>query len=436
MSTKVINQSYTNQLLETASPESFSGLKTEREAAWKEFGQSGLPENKSEEYKFTPVSRMLARHFAADELFKPTATSSSHNVKDSLLNLFEDQVVFINGKFSPSASHISPKTKLIIQPLREALNNHPDLVRSLLDKPYKQGDPFALLNDAFWQDGLFILVPKNTEVKDPVILYHHHDAHNEKIATHTRLFVLVEENAALTIIEKTNSQGQHPVFNTINERIVVKQNASFTYCKIQNDSRQLIQVSNTLIHQENSSRTDTFTFTLDGTMIRNNLNILIDGEGCDSHFYGLYLTQGDTLMDNHTVVDHQRPNSFSNELYKGLMDGNSKGVFNGKIFVRPHAQKTNAFQSNRNILLSDTATINTKPQLEIWADDVKCSHGCTTGQLDEEALFYLQSRGIPKSTAKAMLLYAFAGEVLEAVKDEKLRNYLDHIVSERLHKNF
>ncbi|HEY5690038.1 MAG TPA: SufD family Fe-S cluster assembly protein, partial [Cyclobacteriaceae bacterium] len=185
-----------------------------------------------------------------------------------------------------------------------------------------------------------------------------------------------------------------------------------------------------------SSRVDTFSFTLGGKLIRNNLNIMIDGEGCESHFYGLYLTDGDTLVDNHTVVDHKKPNSFSNELYKGLMDGKSKGVFNGKIFVRPQAQKTNAFQSNRNILLSETSSVNAKPQLEIWADDVKCSHGCTTGQLDTEALFYLQSRGIPKATAKAMLLYAFAGEVIEAIKDEKLRTYIDSIVSERLHKSF
>jgi Fe-S cluster assembly protein SufD len=145
--------------------------------------------------------------------------------------------------------------------------------------------------------------------------------------------------------------------------------------------------------------------------------------------------KGNTLADNHTVVDHQKPNSFSNELYKGIMDENSKGVFNGKIYVRPQAQKTNAFQSNRNILMSESATINTKPQLEIWADDVKCSHGCTTGQLDEEALFYLQTRGIPHDAAKAMLLYAFALDVLASIKNESLKVYLDKLISERLHKN-
>ena len=150
----------------------------------------------------------------------------------------------------------------------------------------------------------------------------------------------------------------------------------------------------------------------------------------------LGLLKGNTVADNHTVVDHKKPNSFSNEIYKGIMDDHAKGVFNGKIFVRPDAQKTNAFQSNRNILISEEATINTKPQLEIWADDVKCSHGCTTGQLDEEAVFYLQSRGISHSTAKAMLLYAFAAEVLEPIKNVTLKEYLDQLISERLHKDF
>lgn len=194
--------------------------------------------------------------------------------------------------------------------------------------------------------------------------------------------------------------------------------------------------SNSVIHQSTSSKLNTFTLTLNGQLVRNNLQILIDGEHCESHFYGLYLLNGNTLADNHTVVDHKKPNSFSNEMYKGIMDGNSKGVFNGKIYVRPHAQKTNAFQSNRNILISDTATVNTKPQLEIWADDVKCSHGCTSGQLDEEALFYLRSRGISETNAKAMLLYAFAAEVLEPIQNETLKAYLDHLIAERLQKNF
>ena len=436
MRMKEVKQSYTDLLLENATPWSTEALADQREAAWREFKNYGLPESKNEEYKFTPITRLLSKHFAADELYK--ATSPVHSrVTDNLLNLFEgSNVVFINGQFSPSASTIDPGSKVIIKPLSEAVQNYPDIIRALLNQQYSQKDAFALLNEAFWQDGLFIHVPKNTVVEEPIIIYHHHDAQATKVAAHTRLLVLVEENANLTLIEKSNSTGPQPVFHSLLENILVKENAAFSYCKVQDSTGQLIQVGNTTILQEKSSRIDTFTFTLSGKLVRNNLNIVIDGEGCDSHFYGLYLTHGDTHVDNHTVVDHRKPHSCSNELYKGLINDHSKGVFNGKIFVRPQAQKTNAFQSNRNILLSESATINTKPQLEIWADDVKCSHGCTTGQLDEEALFYLQSRGIPQATAKAMLLYAFAGEVLEVVKNEKLKNYLDHIVSERLHKNF
>ena len=155
--------------------------------------------------------------------------------------------------------------------------------------------------------------------------------------------------------------------------------------------------------------------------------------GPGAHLFGLYLLSNSTLADNHTVVDHRQPNSYSNELYKGVMDGNSKGVFNGKIYVRPQAQKTNAFQSNRNILLADSATVNTKPQLEIWADDVKCSHGCTTGQLDEEALFYLRSRGIAKDLACGMMLYAFASETLATMKNETIRMFVDGLITEKLH---
>jgi Fe-S cluster assembly protein SufD len=175
---------------------------------------------------------------------------------------------------------------------------------------------------------------------------------------------------------------------------------------------------------------------LNGKFYRNDLNLILDGEGIESHMYGLYLLNNDTLADNHTVVDHMKPNSFSNELYKGILDGSSKGVFNGKIYVRPQAQKTNAYQNNRNVILTDTASINTKPQLEIWADDVKCSHGCTTGQIDEEALFYLQSRGINKETARAMMLYAFAGDVVEHVPNAKMKEYVDALISDRLHKDF
>jgi len=293
-----------------------------------------------------------------------------------------------------------------------------------------------LLNTAFFQEGIFIHVPQDTVVAKPFLILHINDAQQKQVVSHTRLLVNVENGSAVSVIEKSDSIGDYPCFHTFTEEIIVGEDATFDYCKVQNDIGLIHQVSNTTFSQSNTSKVNTFTLTLNGQLIRNNLSIIIDGKHCESHFHGLYLVTGNTLVDNHTVVDHQKPNSFSNELYKGIMDENSKGVFNGKIYVRPHAQKTNAFQSNRNILMSESATINTKPQLEIWADDVKCSHGCTTGQLDEEALFYLQARGIPYDAAKAMLLYAFALDVIELIKNETLKTYLDSLITQRLHKNF
>ncbi|MCB0493834.1 MAG: Fe-S cluster assembly protein SufD [Cyclobacteriaceae bacterium] len=431
MSTATEKQSLSTSLIASIDLAQFSFANEQRTKAFEAFKTIGLPEPKNEEYKFTPVTRSLSKHFSASELSKPTDANES--VK-SLLNpeFSENRVVFVNGMYSKTLSTITSDSKVTVQSLNEALASNPSLLFDQLNTT----DPFALLNSTLWSDGLYINVPKNIEEQKPLFIHHLHDASSEKVSAHTKLFITVGESASLQIIEKTDTQGNQPVFNTISEDIIVGENGAVNYCKIQNDAGQLIQVANTTIHQHRASRADTYTLTLNGQLIRNNLNIIIDGEGCESHFYGLYLSDGDTLVDNHTTVDHKKPNSFSNELYKGLMDGKSKGVFNGKIYVRPHAQKTNAFQSNRNLLLSDDATVNTKPQLEIWADDVKCSHGCTTGQLDEEALFYLQSRGIPKATAKAMLLYAFAAEVMETIKNEQLKNYIDSIVSERLHKSY
>ncbi|MEQ8424216.1 MAG: Fe-S cluster assembly protein SufD [Cyclobacteriaceae bacterium] len=429
-------QTLSDALIKSIDSNQFSVLSDQRKEALTGFKNLGLPGSKSEEYRFTPITKLLEKNFSAEELAQSPALSSE-NLGDLIPKDFKDNcIVFVNGRYDKSLSRINVDSKIVVKRLAEAIETHSEIVLNRITQIDHLNDPFAFLNSALWQDGLFIHVPKNTVEKNPLFLYHLHDTSKEKVVTHSRVLAVIEQNAEFTLVEKGDSKGDHPIFNTINEEISVGENATFNYYKIQNDPGQIIQVANTTVYQHASSRANTYTFTLNGSLIRNNLNIVIDGEGCESHFYGLYLTNGDTLVDNHTTVDHKKPNSFSNELYKGLMDGKSKGVFNGKIFVRPHAQKTNAFQSNRNILLSDSATVNTKPQLEIWADDVKCSHGCTSGQLDDEALFYLQSRGIPRATAKAMLLYAFAAEVLEAVPDQRLSAYIDSMISDRLHKSF
>ena len=405
----------------------------QRTEAMRYFQMLGLPGSKTEEYRFAPITRALEKNFNF-ELIHPIESKIKSIDQFLIPDLEANLIVFINGVYSSAHSKIiSPESEIKISDLRKAVNQNEAPV--YFEKYLKTSvDPFMALNSALWQDGVFIQVPAKTKVKKPVIVLHISDAEKEQSIAHTRLLVVLENDSELTLIEKSASTGENNIFHTFAEEIVVKEKASLDYVKIQNDEGKLHQVANSMIHQSSSSKLNTFTLTLNGSLIRNNFNIAIDGENCESHFYGLYLLNGNTLADNHTMVDHLKPNSFSNELYKGVMDGNSKGVFNGKIFVRPHAQKTNAFQSNRNILLTDTATVNTKPQLEIWADDVKCSHGCTSGQLDDEALFYLRSRGISLNEAKAMLLYAFAIETLEPIKNPVLKIYLDSLISKRLNK--
>jgi Fe-S cluster assembly protein SufD len=435
MGSTVTERDMTNEIVSAFPAKAFSVGVEDRKKALGHFEKLGLPTTKSEEYRFTPITKSLLKN---SNWNVDNSTSAIASIDEFLIEGMDASVlVFINGIYSEKLSRIihSP-SEVTVSSLEKSLINHTEVVNRYFGKfSPSESDSFAAWNGAFWQSGLFIHVKENVSVEKPLFILHVNDAKQELVQAQTRLLAVVEKNSSLSIIEKFESTGDHPVFHNFCEEIVLAEQARLEYCKIQNDSGKSIQVANTVIHQSESSKVDTFTLTIKGEIVRNNFSIVIDGENCESHFHGLYLLDGNTLADNHTVVDHKKPNSFSNELYKGIMDGQSKGVFNGKIFVRPQAQKTNAFQSNRNILMSDASTVNTKPQLEIWADDVKCSHGCTSGQLDEEALFYLKTRGIPHDTAKAMLLYAFALDVLVPVKNEQLKSYLDGLISSRLHKN-
>lgn len=406
-----------------------------RQEAWQAFQAQGLPAGKAEEYKYTPITRALEKNFQ----FTSLAPMEAQPVDASLYllpGLDAHVLVFINGRLSAKDSRFDI-SGVDIRPLSEALSKDPATVLQHLGRHAGiETDPFVAWNTAAWTEGVYMHIPGNTVVEKPVVLYHVHDARASQAISATRHLIVVGKNARVTVLEKFGSTGEHPHFSNNVIEAVVGENAGFDFYSIQNDAGQRYQAGLVQVHQADHSRVTTFTFTLDGKVVRNNLHLVLDGEGIETHMYGLYLLNNDTLADNHTVADHKKPHSFSNELYKGVMDGSSRGVFNGKIYVRPQAQKTNAFQANRNILLTDRAIMNTKPQLEIWADDVKCSHGCTSGQLDEEALFYLQTRGIGKETAQAMVLYAFAAEVLETVKHDGIKAYLDTIISERLHKNF
>ena len=244
--------------------------------------------------------------------------------------------------------------------------------------------------------------------------------------------VSVGNNAQATICEYFVSKGDNPTFTNSAVNSTVGSNGILNHYKLGLDGQADLRVDNTTCHQEGNSVFNTLNVNFGGRVIRNNLNILLDGEHCEANLDGLYIPAEGGLVDNHTAVDHRLPNSVSNELYKGIMDNNSTGVFNGKVFVRQDAQKTNAFQSNKNILLADTATINTKPQLEIWADDVKCSHGCTTGQLDSEQLFYLRARGLDEPNARKLLLKAFAEEIVDRIKLDEVKEIAEALLDERL----
>ncbi len=397
--------------------------------------KKGLPGPKHEEYKFTNLTRAIEKNFDLTAPLSPFSLGSEV-VKSALIKgLDAHNIVFLNGRFSPEYSDEIDVEGLEINSLEAALKEDPEKVESLFNSEadFKE-DAFVALNTAFAQHGLVIEIAARAIIEKPIALYFIGDSSKDKLVYNVRNLVRAGKFAEATIIEKFDCFGDDQSLTNVVNEFSVAENAHLKYFKIENDSDNAYHISNTHVSQQSVSNFSANTFALNGAMVRNNLNIKLENEGIETYMNGLYLLDGKTHVDNHTVVDHKMPNCYSNELYKGIMDDSSRGVFNGKIFVRQDAQQTNAFQSNKNILLSDKATVNTKPQLEIWADDVKCSHGCTTGQLDEDALFYLQTRGIQKEKARAILLTAFASDVLENIANEAIKTYLEEIITERLEK--
>ena len=415
--------------------ETHEGVRNIRRDAVNALESLGLPSVKNEEYKHTPLTRLLEKNLSFP--FHNTSSQPFDLETIRIPSIEGIRVVFINGRFSAQHSSTDAVEGLTITSLKDAVkSNHELITRHFAKIADYTRDGYVAYNTAAWTDGILLHVKDNVRISKPVVIYNVHDTRDGQIVASLRNLIVLGKNSELTVFETLSSLGNGVSFSTTVTETVVNDNAALTLFSIQNDPGNRYHFDYKQAYQLRSSRINTYTFTLEGKAVRNNLQLALDGEGIDSHMYCLYLIGKDTLADNHTVVDHKQPNSFSNELYKGIMEDSSKGVFNGKIYVRPHAQKTNAFQANRNILLSDKATVNTKPQLEIWADDVKCSHGCTSGQLDEEAMFYLRARGISKETARAMMLYAFAVELLETIKDESIKRYIDELISQRLHKNF
>lgn len=410
-----------------------SSLSAFRQNAFNAFNKWGIPTPRHEEWKYTHVSGLFNKNY---KLAAETSDAlSAGDLSKFRLPGWEEanELFFINGRFSSELSAIR-SSDLVVMPLNEAAENeYKDTVAKYLGDSGKYlKDGINALNTAFVHEGVFIYVKKNYVAEHPVYIYNITNARSDNMLSQPRSLVHVDVNAHVEMVEVFITAGsQESLTNQVME-IVVEKDARLGYYKIENDSSHANLVSSTHIRQTGKSHTHTVTISLNGGIIRNNLNMVLDAEYCDGHMYGLYLQNGKTHVDNHTVVDNVKPHCDSNELYKGIMDGNSTAVFNGKIFVQQIAQKTNAYQSNKNILLSDGASVNTKPQLEIFADDVKCSHGCTVGRLDEEGLFYLQSRGISEKTARSLLLHAYAIDILEHIKLPHIRSYVDKLISERL----
>ncbi len=396
------------------------------------FRKLGFPSTKAEAWKYTNIGKVL-RHEYEVHVGAPETSLTIDDVQRYLIpKLDAHVVVLVNGRFVSKLSTVGDLPEgVIISSLEEASRRHGELVNRYLGRSAKhQDDVFTALNTAFTLDGLFMYVPRRKMVEKPLHIVNVIDAKTD-VFLQPRHLVVFEEGSQARLIETGGSATDARTFTNSVTEVFVAPRAVIDMYVVQDDGDRASLVSNTDVYQEGESVFSIYTITLTGEVVRNNLTVIPDGEYCETHLYGLTLPVGDTHVDNHTLVDHAKPNCVSNELYKIVLDDRASGVFNGKVFVRRDAQKTNAFQENKSILLTKTATMNAKPELEIYADDVKCSHGATTGQLDPEAMFYLRSRGIPEKQARGMLLHAFVRDVIDNIKIEPLRELLDRRVTQR-----
>ncbi|MBB5283860.1 Fe-S cluster assembly protein SufD [Rhabdobacter roseus] len=429
LKTKLVADFYSREA--TLNGEAQSTFHQLKRAALLHFEETGFPSPRNEEWKYSNVRELVGKSYQF---------SGEHAVTAELINSLEipnlagNILYFINGRYEASLSTIvSPPEQLSILPLTEAAKQQPELVTKYFGQLARyQADPFTALNTAFAHDGVFIQVPAGKVVEQPIILRFISDARTQNVGSNPHNIVAIGRGAQVKLAESFRTLGEAYSLTNIVTEIHVAEDAYVEYYKVQNETEQAYHVGTTQVQVLDRANFYAATVSLNGAFIRNNLNIEINGEHCEVYMYGLYLPDGKQHIDNHTVADHMKPNSNSNELYKGVLRERATGVFNGKIYVRPDAQKTNAFQSCKNVVLSTEATMNTKPQLEIFADDVKCSHGTTTGQLDEEALFYMRSRGISKPEALTLLMAAFCEDVVSQIKIDAIREYLTGVITDKL----
>jgi Fe-S cluster assembly protein SufD len=397
-------------------------LRRLRRAGIERFAEVGFPTTRTEDWRFTNVSPITKVPF---DLARPIAGAASKDWME-LVPAIAQRLVFINGYLAPTLSALSNLPKgVIVDSLAHVLKSWPEVVEPHLAQhaDYEE-HPFTALNTGFVADGAFVHVPKGVALETPLHLVFVTTAAKPAMTHPRNLIVLGASSQAAFVESYLGSEGEVYFTNAVTE-IVVGENAVVDHYRLQRESKAAFHVTTTQVHQARSSNFSTHYIGLGGGLVRNEVRVVLDGEGCETTVNGLYMASGAQHLDNFTVIDHAKPHCASHELYKGILDGKAHGVFNGKIFVRQDAQKTDAKQTNQTLLLSDDATINTKPQLEIFADDVKCTHGATVGQLDADAIFYLRSRGLGHAEARALLTFAFANDIVSRLKVAPLREQLE-----------
>ena len=401
-----------------------------RKAGIARFAELGFPTTKLEDWRFTNVAPLAKLPFIPAE---GEAVDAAALAGFCFSDMEGSRLVFVDGVCSVELSQLEPEEGVIVGSLANALNETPDLVQPHLGSyAHEETNAFEALNAALFTDGAFIHVPAGRIVEKPIRFLFVSTAAEEGAATNVRNLIVAGANSALTVIESHVALQDGAYFtNAINE-FAIGENARVEHIKHQDESKHAFHIAALHAQLERSSNFTTHSIALGGRLSRHNLRTNLAGEGVVATLNGLYLTSGDQLADHHMVVDHAQPHCESHEYFNGILGDNSRGVFHGRIHVHQVAQKTDAKQTNKNLLLSDNATANAKPQLEIYADDVKCTHGATIGQLDDEAIFYLRARGIGLAKARQMLMHAFAGEIIDRIACEPAREELDALIHDRL----
>ena len=400
------------------------------------FHALGFPTKRDERWKYTDVAPLARSFFKQARAESVTAVSEEALGRYTFWDESAARLVFVNGLYAP---HLSRRRDLPdgvrVMPLSDALGDDEaaKIVASHLGRHAShENHAFRALNTAYFTDGAFIQVPRGVVVERPIHVLFVNAPCVEPVASHPRVLVHAAESAQATVIEQYGALGGHDTFTNPVTEVVLEANAQVAHDLIQRENESTWHVGTVLAEQARDSVFRSCVVTVGGRLVRNDTDAVHGGTGCETHLDGLYITRGRQHVDNHTIVDHAFPHGQSHELYKGIMTDRSTGVFNGKVVVREGAKGTDAHQNNRNLLLSDDADIDTKPELEIYHHDVKCSHGATIGQLDADAMFYLRSRGLPKHEAKRLLTFAFASDVVDRVRIPAIRDRLREFLAQRM----